>query len=227
MLRPRERYLASGDHDLGEVDLLALVLGTGVSGRSALEIAAGALAEHGDLRGLARSSPQELARLDGFGPARAVRVHAALGLARRLHQRPGAPLVAVTDAGTAWNLLGPPLRELVDEELHGLFLDRRRRPVAQRVLTRGNDATTIVDPRQIYREGVRVGAAAVILAHNHPSGDPTPSRQDVDVTRRVARAGELLGLPLLDHLVVGAGEFVSMAERGLMPTQPAPRSWTT
>jgi len=225
-LRPRERYLASTDHDLGEADLLALVLGTGVAGRSALELAAGALAEHGDLTGLARTSPQELAQLDGFGLARAVRVHAALGLARRLHRSPRPPPTAVIDAATAFAQLGPPLRGLVDEELHGLFLDRRRRPIARRVLTRGNDATTIVDPRQIFREGVRVGASAVILAHNHPSGDPTPSRQDVDVTRRVARAGELLGLPLLDHLVVGALDFVSMAEQGLVPTPATARSWT-
>jgi DNA repair protein RadC len=98
-----------------------------------------------------------------------------------------------------------------------LFLDRRRRLLAHRALTRGSDAFTVVDPRQVFRVAVGCSASAVILAHNHPSGDPTPSRQDEDVTRRVVQAGRTLGIPVLDHLVVAGARYVSLAESGAVP----------
>jgi DNA repair protein RadC len=120
-------------------------------------------------------------------------------------------------------LLAGPLRALEHEELHALYLDRRNRPMAVRALTRGSDAFTIVDPRQVFRPAVRLGALAVILAHNHPSGDPSPSPADLEVTRRVDRAGKVLGIRLLDHLVITAGAETSIAERGVLEAwSPAP-----
>ncbi len=98
-----------------------------------------------------------------------------------------------------------------------MYLDRRRRPLALRALTRGSDAYTVVDPRQVFRVAVAVGASAVILAHNHPSGDPEPSSQDVRITERLAQAGNVVGVPLVDHLVLGSPEFRSMAEEGHLP----------
>ena len=114
------------------------------------------------------------------------------------------------------------MRGLVQEQLHALYLDRRRYPVALRRLTQGSDRYTVVDPRQIFRTAMGVGASAVILAHNHPSGDPAPSEQDCHVTERVARAGETLDIVLLDHLVVGHRGYRSMAEEGLLPQWTAP-----
>lgn len=224
-MQARERYAARGPSEFGEVEMLALVLGTGRPGQSAREVAATVLTHTGGLAGLADAPVQELTRLPGLGLARAVRVHAAVQLGRRSL---AAPLrdAAVTTPEAAGALLAPGLRGRADEELHALYLDRRRRPLAQRALTRGSDGFTVVDPRQVYRVAVRLGASGVILAHNHPSGDPTPSAQDIDVTERVARAGRVLGVPLLDHLVVGH-TVVSMAERGLVPggRSTAP-SWT-
>lgn len=225
-MRPRERYLCDGPEGLGDDELLALVLGTGVGARSALCIARDVLEHVGGTPALARHQPAELSAVPGIGDARAIRIHAALELARRGLWRTEEG-VAVRCAEDAWRVLGPALGALADEELHGLYLDRRRRVLARRRLTRGSDAFTVVDARQIFRVAVGTGAAAVILAHNHPSGDPTPSAQDREVTDRVARAGRMLGVPLLDHLVVGGRAFVSLAEQGALPTWSEPAaSWT-
>jgi DNA repair protein RadC len=167
-----------------------------------------------------------LARERGIGPARAARIGAALALGRRALQA-GATADPVTTPARAGELLAPGLLALGHEELHALFLDRRRAPLGLRVISRGSDAFTIVDGRQIYRQAVHLGAAALILAHNHPSGDPTPSVQDRQVTDSVARAGSILGIPLLDHLIVGHQRVVSLAEEGLLPRwAEGPPAWT-
>lgn len=225
-MRRRERYAVEGGEGVGDAELVALVLETGASGRGALQIAAELLERFGGLPGLASRQPHELRDVGGIGLARAVRLHAALTAGRRSYGA-GDRELPVTDPAAAFAWLSPALRGLVDEELHALYLDRRRRPVARRCLTRGNDGFTVVDPRQVFRVAVGVGASGVILAHNHPSGDPTPSPQDRDVTSRVAQAGRVLGIPLLDHLVVGGDRYVSLAAEGELPSwSPIPPSWT-
>lgn len=222
----RERYLSAGPSRAGDAELVALVLGTGLPGKSALGLASDVLHRFGDLRGVATASVQELCHVRGLGPARAVRLHAALHAGRRSLETGelGTPIRCPADA---FAVVGPTLQGLVDEELHGLFLDRRRRLLAHRTITRGSDAFTVVDPRQIFRIAVQCGAAAVLLAHNHPSGDPTPSRQDESVTRRVVGAGRMLGIPLVDHLVVAGDRYVSLAEQGIVPeAQTEEAVWT-
>lgn len=199
---PRETYLSHGPDRLGDAELLGLLVGTAAGGRGPVEIGADLLRAHGGLSGLAAADPGELAAIRGVGTARAIRLHAALELGRRSLREPLAPRPVLTPEDAA-ALLGPALRGLPCEELHALYLDRRNRPLAQRALTRGSDAFTVVDPRQVFRPAVQLGAVGVVLAHNHPSGDPTPSHQDRDVTRRVRRAGEVLGVTLVDHLVFG------------------------
>lgn len=223
----RERYLLEGANPLGDAELVALVFETGAGGRSALEIASELVERSGGLGPLARMQPQEWLDVPGVGAARAVRLHAAIEIGRRAVAG-GALGDPITSAKDAYDALGPSLQSLVDEELHGLFLDRRHRPLARRRLTHGSDGLTVVDPRQVFRIAVGVGASAVILAHNHPSGDPTPSAQDRDVTERMARAGRILGISLLDHLVVGRGTWVSLGATGElrpMPVEVYP-SWT-
>ncbi len=213
---PRETYLSSGPTRTGDAELVALVLGTGLPGKSALCLASDVLQRFGDLRGVATASVHELCDIKGLGPARAVRLHAALHAGRRslVQADLGAPVRGPTEA---FAILSPVLQGLVDEELHALFLDHRRQLLAHRALTRGSDAFTVVDPRQVFRLAVGCRASAIILAHNHPSGDPTPSRQDEEVTRRVVRAGRTLGIPLLDHLVVAGPRYVSLAQAGGVP----------
>ncbi len=201
---------------LGDIELLACVLGRPPRGLSAVAVADRLLRDVGGLGRLMKMDPGELARRRDVGPARAERVLAALALGRRaLSDTPAA--AQVLDPAAAERELGPGLRGLAHEELHALYLDRRRVRVAHRMLTRGSDAFTVVDPKQVYKPAVALGACAVILAHNHPSGDPEPSPQDLQVTQAVARAGATLGVPLLDHLIIAGQHTTSLAERGQLP----------
>lgn len=216
-LRPRERYLLDGPSARTDAELVALLLGTGIGGRSAQAIAEGLLTRFGSLQRLAQAEARALAAEPGVGPARAVRVHAALALARRVGGEgpPGEAPVLTPEDAARWFL--PVLAGLATEQLHALYLDRQQRPLARRLLTSGADDHTIVDARQVMRTGLELRAAALILAHNHPSGVAEPSAADVAATRVVAQAGKVVGVRLVDHLVVAGGRWVSLAERGEVP----------
>lgn len=219
---PRERYASTGPDGQGDAELLALVIGTAAGGRSALAIAHALLDRFQGVRGVREAPLAALAGVAGIGPARAVRIHAALHLGGRA-ARPR--LVRGTRLATphdAWRLLSPRLLPLPVEELHALYLDRRHRLLAHVVVSRGNDHLTVVDPRAVFRPALQVGAAAVVVAHNHPSGDPEPSPEDLAVTRRLARAGHVLAVQLADHLVIADGGWTSLAERGHIPQATAP-----
>lgn len=213
---PREDYLLHGPHDLGDSDLIALVLGTGVPGRSAHAIAAALLEELGSLLALANAPPGALARIHGVGNARAVRLHAALQLGLRAGRGPGGSRDPVTQPPGAAAWLVPRFSGLAVEEIHALFLDRRSRPVGMRRLSTGTDSYAVLDPALVLRPAIQLGAHQIILAHNHPSGDPEPSAEDFALTDRVARAARTTGLTLTDHLVVAGERWVSIASRGAL-----------
>jgi DNA repair protein RadC len=212
----RARYLAGEPDHFDDAELLALVLGTGGPGRPALTVAQGALQRFGGLAALAQLPPSALLEVEGLGPARASQLHAALSAGRRSLRQipdPGAP---VDDPASAALHLRPGLVGLDVEELHALYLDRRHRLLGRRALTRGTDGHTIVEPRQVFRPAVQLGALRVVVAHNHPSGDPRPSAADRDVTRRLQDAGRILGIALVDHLIVTDADTTSMAALGLI-----------
>ncbi len=211
---PRERYLLAGPDGSGPADLVALVLGTGAGGRTARGIASDLLDRFGGLRGIAAASPAALAGVRGVGPARAIRLHAGLVLGQRAATEARVNTVPVTTPAGAAEWFLPALDGLDHEEFHALYLDKRLRPLGYRRLSSGNDAYTVVDPRQVFRPGIEVGAGGVIVGHNHPSGDPEPSDADRQATRVLARAGQLIGIEVRDHLVVGGGNWVSLATRG-------------
>lgn len=219
MIRPDsllDRYAVEGPEMIGELDLLALVLGS----PGAQEAALGLIQRFGGADGLASAPVQALAQVPGVGVRGAVRVHAACQLARR-GRRAQARTVQTPDE--AARLLRGAVEGLPHEEAWGLFLSGRCRVLALQRITKGTDRFTIIDPRQVLRPAVELGAYAVVLAHNHPSGDPTPSPDDVHVTRRVAAAADVLGVHLVDHLVIGDGCYASMAEMGVLPAWGGPR----
>jgi len=222
-MRPRERYLVEGPEGFGDRELLALALGTGLKDLPVGRVADDLLAAAGGADGLLALPAGSLVGVRGLGPARAVRLHAAWCLQRRaLAREPlGQHVRSAPDAAACFL---PRLSCLGREELHALLLDRRGRLLAYRELTSGNDAHTIVDPRQVFREVLLHRASAVIVAHNHPSGDPAPSSADIDVSLRLAEAGRVLGVELLDHLVVAGGRWTSLREQGLLPARPAPET---
>ena len=215
--RPRERLRALGVGSLSTAELLAVVLGSGGAGRSSLRLAQDVLAmAGGSLRRLALPPPGALTNLGGVGQARASSVHAALELGRRLGaeaREEGVPLRAPRDV---WAAFAPRLEDLPVEEFHVAVLDAQHRLERDVLVTRGILNSSLVHPREVFREAIAERAAAIILVHNHPSGDPTPSADDRAVTAQLVAAGRLLDIPVHDHIIVGRGRYASFAEAGLL-----------
>lgn len=219
MSRPqlRERYAARGPHHLSDAELLALVIGTGAAGRSALHIGQGLLARFTDLTGLAEAPALSLAHEPGLGPVRATRLHAALALGRRAVDAPILPRPTVLSPEDAVRALGGSLQGHTTERCVALYLERSGRLLHRREVSHGSAHCTVVGASEVFRPALLLRASALVIAHNHPSGDPTPSAADRSLTRNLADAGKTLGVPLLDHIVVGGSRWVSMAEQGWVP----------
>lgn len=215
--RPRERLRALGARSLSAPELIALVIGAGTRGRSALALAHDVLARaDGSLRRLGDRPVAALADVPGLGAARAMAIHAALELGRRMSaETPGEarPLRAPRDV---WRAFAPSLEDLPVEEFHVAVLDAQHRLARDVPVTRGILNSSLVHPREVFREAIAERAAAIILVHNHPSGDPTPSADDRSVTEQLVAAGRLLDIPVHDHVIVGRGRYLSFAEAGYL-----------
>ena len=210
--RPREKLLRHGVTSLGDNELVALVLGSGSSRAGALEIANAVLKTRGGLHGLARASESELSRVAGIGAAKASRIVAALELGRRtLTHAPAARVWLRTPEDAARYLL-PAFGCRPVEHFGVVLLDSRHRVLKTIVLAMGTLNATVVEPRDVFREAMLGEAAAVIAFHNHPSGDPAPSPDDEELTRRLVAAGVLMGIDVIDHLVLGDVKYFSFRE---------------
>ncbi len=213
--RPRERLLNKGAAVLGDAELVALFLGSGEKGRDALSVARSLLARLGGLRGLASADANAIALERSIGPAKSALLLAALELGRRVDGVALERGAELTDPSSAARCLQRRLASLGHEVFVCLFLDTRHRLIACEELFRGTIDGATVHPREVAKRALQLQAAAIIVAHNHPSGVAEPSRQDVALTRRLGQALALVDVRLLDHFVVGEGEPVSLAERGL------------
>ena len=215
--RPRERLRSLGAQALSTSELIATILGTGGTGGSALQCAHAVLHHAGGSLGRLAATPiASLTRVHGVGQARAAAVHAALELGRRLAleaREAGVPLRGPQDVAAVY---APRLQELPVEEFHVAVLDAQHRLERDVLVTRGLLNSSLVHPREVFREAIAERAAAVILVHNHPSGDPTPSAEDRVVTAQLVAAGKLLDIPVHDHVIVGRGRYLSFAEAGLL-----------
>ena len=215
--RPRERLVDLGANALSTAELLAIVLGSGGRGRSALRIGQDILgAAHGSLRRLATRPVADLTCHVGVGRARAVVIHAALELGRRLaaeHRDESTPVRSPRDIV---GIFAPRLEDLPVEEFHVAGLDAQHRLERDITVTRGILNSSLVHPREVFREAIAERAAAIILVHNHPSGDPSPSADDRNVTDQLVAAGRLLDIPVHDHVIIGRGRYTSFAEAGLL-----------
>lgn len=209
---PRERMARLGPSSLSSRELLASVLGTGARGASALDLAEGLLG--GGLHGLAARSLAELEHVRGLGRAKAARVLAALELGARLASEAGPEAAALQSPQEVARYLLPRYSARPVETFGLLALDARHRLRREAVISVGCLTASLVHPREVFQEAVVSRAAALVLFHNHPSGDPEPSAEDLALTRRLAAAGSLMGIEVLDHLVLGAGRYVSLKDRG-------------
>jgi DNA repair protein RadC len=212
--RPREKLLARGAGALSDAELLAIFLGSGLRGRDAVATARELLGAHGPLRALLERSPQALAQLPGLGPARACALAAALELGHRHLAGALERGAALTDPQAAGRYFAQRLRGQPHEVFAALFLDTRHRAIAFEEMFRGGLDGAEVHPREVVRRALALNAAAVIVGHNHPSGNPEPSAADRAVTARLKQALALVDLRLLDHFVIGDVAPVSLAARG-------------
>ena len=215
--RPRERLRTHGAHALSSAELLAILIGSGTRERSALSLAHDVLAAAGgSLRRMAREPVGALTSIVGLGPARAIAIHAALELGRRLGTEARAEGTPVLNPRDVFTIYAPRLEDCPVEEFHVAVLDGQHRLERDVLITRGLLNTSLVHPREVFREAIAERAAAVILVHNHPSGDPTPSPDDQRVTAQLVAAGTLLDIPVADHVVIGRGRYVSFSEAGML-----------
>ncbi|MBN1886671.1 MAG: DNA repair protein RadC [Thermoflexales bacterium] len=213
--RPRERIARAGAGALSTAELLAILLRTGVSGENVLDVSHRLLAKYGGLTGLARASFAELCAEKGLGPAKTAQLKAGLELGRRLLVTAPDERPQVKNPADAANLLMGEMSLLEQEHMRVMLLDTRNRVQGVHTVYQGSLNTTAVRVGELFREAVRANCAAIIVAHNHPSGDPSPSPEDVAVTQQIVSAGKLLDIDVLDHLVVGHNRWVSLRERGL------------
>ena len=214
--RPRERLLKLGSEALSAQEVLALILGRGIKGESVIEISQKLLSRFGNLKGVANASVEELTQTKGIGPAKAAQIKAALELSKRLEadvgEKPQPILKSPEDVAA---VVRSQLKGKKKEHFLVLCLDTRNRLINRKLVSIGSLDTSIVHPREVFKEAVSSCAASVIFAHNHPSGDPEPSKEDVELTKRLAKAGEIIGIDVLDHIIVCDKSYLSLKAKSL------------
>jgi DNA repair protein RadC len=214
--RPREKLERLGPAGLGDNELLALVLGSGSRGRDALDLANRLIAEAGGVHGLTRVTAGDLRRVTGIGRARAAQVVAAIELGRRTLARGGGERPNLRSPAQLAALLLPQYGGGTVEQFGIVMLDTKSRLIRIRLVTIGTVDSAVVHPREVFREAAAAAAAAIVLFHNHPSGDPTPSPDDLDLTRRMINAGTVMGIDVVDHIILGDRRYFSLLEAGVM-----------
>jgi DNA repair protein RadC len=216
--RPREKLMNRGAEALTDAELLALIIRTGdaTTGQSAIDLGRQLLQEFGDLRALAAAGVTEICRVKGAGTAKAASIKAALELANRCQARRLAIWDRFTSPEQVYEHYHFTYRDRRKEYFLALLLDGKNRVIREVQISEGSLNQSIVHPREVFNPAVRESAAAIILVHNHPTGDPAPSREDREITRRLREAGDLMGVKVLDHIIIGDGSFVSFASEGML-----------
>ena len=214
--RPREKLLARGPRSLSDAELLALLIESGTGGVTALDVAKRLLVEHEHLAGLAVKGAAELGRMKGIGPARSARILAAFEMGRRVEGGVPRRRVKLESPEEAVRLMRPGFRGLRSEVFKALLLDSGNKVIRDVVISRGTLNASVVHPREVFKTAVDHLAAGVILLHNHPSGECSPSVEDKKVTEQMSQAGDLMGIPVLDHIIVTDDSFFSFAREGYL-----------
>lgn len=215
-LRPRERLERRGAEHVSEAELIAILLRTGTTSETVLELATRLLSEYEGLGGLVRASLEELKTTKGIGTAKAVELQSAIELGRRIATLPGRRAEVIKGAEDVLRLVGPRLRYRPQECLVALILNAKHQLLGEPDVSVGTAEEALAHPREVFREAVRKNGCAVILVHNHPSGDPTPSKDDISITEQMCSAGRDLGIPVLDHIIIGDAAYSSMRKEGLV-----------
>ncbi|HEX7785217.1 MAG TPA: DNA repair protein RadC [Methylomirabilota bacterium] len=214
--RPRERLYHKGAESLADAELLAIQLGSGLAGRSAMDMARELLTRYGSLSELAGRGVAELGAIRGIGPVKAVRLAAVFEITRRLRSRNGHARAVLGSPEQVFARYGPLMEDLKKEVFRVALLDAQNGLLRDVVISEGTLSASLVHPREVFKPAILESAASIILVHNHPSGDPTPSREDLRLTRQLVDCSELLDLRIHDHVIIGRERFISLAQRGAL-----------
>ncbi|OGO24571.1 MAG: hypothetical protein A2Z28_07150 [Chloroflexi bacterium RBG_16_51_9] len=215
--RPRERLQKFGAEALSTQEILALILGRGIAGESVTVTAQRLLSQFGNIKGIGGASLEELTQVKGIGLAKASQIKAALELANRLETsaEPDKNLPVVKTPDEVVNLIKGRLKDKKKEHFLAILLDTRSQLIKVAPISVGSLDSSIVHPREVFKEALSASAASVIFVHNHPSGDPAPSADDIKLTKRLVQAGEIMGIEVLDHVIIGNKRFLSLKREGL------------
>ncbi|WP_062355462.1 RadC family protein [Bacillus kwashiorkori] len=214
--RPRERFKNYGPESLSNQELLALLLRTGTKSQSVLQLAQNLIKEFDGLRMLKDATIEELTKIDGIGQSKAIQILAAVELGRRITNLTFDNRYIIRSPEDAANYMMEEMRFLNQEHFVCLYLNTKNHILYKQTIFIGSLNASIVHPREVFREAVKRSAASFICIHNHPSGDPQPSREDIAVTKRLVECGKLMGVELLDHIIIGEKKYVSLKEKGYL-----------
>nr|WP_156324585.1 DNA repair protein RadC [Bacillus sp. FJAT-27245] len=214
--RPRERFIAGGPASLSNHELIALLLRTGTKEESVLQLSNRLLSHFEGLRLLKAASLEEITAIKGIGTAKAILLMAALELGSRVANLANNDRYVIRSPEDGANYVMNEMRFLSQEHFVCLYLNTKNQVLHKQTIFIGSLNASIVHPREVFKEAFRRSAASIICLHNHPSGDPTPSREDIEVTKRLSECGKIIGIDLLDHLIIGENKFVSLKEKGYL-----------
>lgn len=214
--RPRDRLFQHGTDRLSDAELLAIILRTGITGATAVAMAQKLLAEYGGFRGLDKRAASELCHIPGLGPAKVAQIKAALAIGKKLMSEHDPVNESINTSRDVYNRVGLSLRDRTREVLLVMFLTARNKIIKEQILFEGTLTESIVSPREVIKEALNEAAAGLVVVHNHPSGEVTPSKEDVDLTKRLKNACELVGIRFLDHIIIGGEKYYSFAENLLL-----------
>ncbi len=214
--RPRERLLAFGASHLSNQELISILIGSGTKEASALDLSNRVLMHFEGIRLLADATIEELTSIRGIGEAKGVSILAAIEIGKRLNQQRPEEKYIIRSPEDGADYVMEEMRHLKQEHFVALFLNTKNQVIHQQTIFIGSLNASIVHPREVFREAVKRSAATIICVHNHPSGDPTPSQEDIHVTRRLVESGKIMGIELLDHIIIGDRKFISLKEKGYL-----------
>jgi len=213
--RPRERLLKYGPEALSNAELLAIILRTGSRKENVVNMSSRILSEY-NIKQLSQANVAKLTQIHGIGAAKASQIAAVFELARKLEGFTDEPKRKIRSPADVYSLLYPKMREHKREKLVALLLDTKNNVTREETVSIGSLNANIVHPREVFKAALMESSASVIISHNHPSGDPTPSREDIAVTEKLVEGGKMLGIDVLDHVIIGDGRYVSLKDEGLV-----------
>ena len=214
--RPQEKLFAEGESSLSNAELIALIIRTGTKEETAVELCQKLLNAYGGIGELTKLRPSDIMRIKGFGPSKAAMVSAALELARRISTVSKFEKLLLNNPMAIYEFLSPQMSHLSYESFRVLSLDTKKCLIKSSEISKGTLDATVVHPREVFREAIEVNAHSIIISHNHPSGDPVPSQKDRDITNILLKAGDILNIELVDHIVIGRGKYFSFREEGIL-----------